>query len=145
VHADAIQASGLSPDIAMVVLAPVRARLDNGELMLRADPDLDVDTFTNLAGFPATGLTTKLYRALDTGLVYRWTGTAYVLTDDFAPVRLVAQTAVLGLPVGTTLNYRIDFDHVTFNEADQELPSFAVAAPTSDIVLDLTTAARASF
>ena len=42
---DEIQAATLSPDIAMVVLAPVDCRLDNGQLMLRADPDLDVDSW----------------------------------------------------------------------------------------------------
>ena len=31
------------------------------------------------------------------------------------------------------------FDHVTFSGGDQELASFAVAAATSDVVLDLTT------
>ena len=31
------------------------------------------------------------------------------------------------------------FDHVTFNGGDQELACFAVAAATSDVVLDLTT------
>jgi hypothetical protein len=34
------------------------------------------------------------------------------------------------------------FDHLTFNGDDQELASFAVAAPTSDVVLDLATAPR---
>ena len=87
-------------------------------------------------------LSTKLYRDASTDKVYRWTGSVYVLTDDFAPVRLVAQTAVLGLTAQMTLCYRLEFDHVTFNEADQSLPPFAFAAPTSDVVLDLTTVPR---
>jgi hypothetical protein len=123
----------------------VDARLDNGQLMLRADPDLDVDSFVNFAGFPATGLTTKLYRDLTTSKVYRWTGTAYVETTDYAPVRLVAQTAVLGLTVDMTLCYKIEFDHTTFGGADQVLPPFAFAAPTSDIILDLATVPRVAF
>lgn len=32
----------------------------------------------NLAAFPGTGSTTSFYKALDTGLAYRWTGAAYV-------------------------------------------------------------------
>ena len=63
-------------------------------------------------------------------------------TVDFAPVRLVAQTAVLGLTVDMTLCYRVEFDHTTFGGADQELPPFAFAAPTSDVILDLTTVTR---
>jgi hypothetical protein len=31
------------------------------------------------------------------------------------------------------------FDHVNFNGGDQELASFALAAATSDVVLDLAT------
>lgn len=137
-----IQAGTLSPTVSMLILAPIRARIDNGELMLRADPDRDVDNYANLAAFPGTGAADQLYRAVDTGLVYEWTGAAYSVTYDFAPVRLVAQTAVLGLPEGATLNYRLDFTNVVFNGGDQELASFAVAAPTSDLTLDLATAPR---
>lgn len=38
----------------------------------------DVLEFADLAGFPATGETGKMYVALDTGKVYRWSGSAYV-------------------------------------------------------------------
>ncbi len=37
----------------------------------------DVLTFANLASFPATGETGKIYIALDTSYSYRWTGSAY--------------------------------------------------------------------
>lgn len=37
----------------------------------------DVLEFANLAAFPATGEAGKLYTALDTNLVYRWSGTTY--------------------------------------------------------------------
>jgi len=137
-----IQAGTLSPNASMLILAPVRARIDNGQLMLRADPDKDVDNYATSANFPATGNTSQLYRAVNTGLVYEWTGSAYAVTFDFAPVRLVAQTAVLGLPVGATLNYRFDFTNVVFNGEDQTLASFAVPAPTADVLLDLATAPR---
>ena len=59
-------------------------------------------------------------------------------------VRVVAQTAVLGLPVDAILGYQISFDHVTYAQKDQHLPSFCVAAPTSDIILDLAVAPRIS-
>lgn len=38
----------------------------------------DVLEFANQAGFPSVGETSKLYVALDTNLLYRWSGSAYV-------------------------------------------------------------------
>lgn len=38
----------------------------------------DVLEFTNLAGFPATGVTSIIYVALDTNKIYRWSGSAYI-------------------------------------------------------------------
>jgi phage-related tail fiber protein len=38
----------------------------------------DVLEYANLAGFPGTGETAKLYVAIDTNNVYRWSGTVYV-------------------------------------------------------------------
>lgn len=38
----------------------------------------DVLEFTNLASFPVTGETGKIYVALDTNFTYRWSGSAYV-------------------------------------------------------------------
>ena len=38
----------------------------------------DVLEFTNLASFPVTGETGKIYLALDTNITYRWTGYVYV-------------------------------------------------------------------
>src|SRR4029077_11691763 len=142
VHANEIPAANLSPAAAMIVLAPIDARLDNGRLMLRADPDQVIHNYTSAATFPATGGTTFLYWAADVDKLYKWSGTAYVEVDRFAPVRLTAQTPVLELPPDAVLCYRIDFDHVTFGGADRELPSFAFKAPTADVVLDLSTAER---
>jgi hypothetical protein len=38
----------------------------------------DVEEYANLAAFPITGETGKIYVALDTGLVYRWSGSIYI-------------------------------------------------------------------
>ena len=38
----------------------------------------DVLEYANQAGFPATGETGKIYVALDTNKIYRWTGTVYI-------------------------------------------------------------------
>jgi hypothetical protein len=42
----------------------------------------DVLEYANLAGFPATGATAKIYIALDTGDIYRWSGSAYIKISD---------------------------------------------------------------
>ena len=43
----------------------------------------DVLEYANLAAFPGTGETGKIYLAQDTGASYRWTGTVYIkLSDD---------------------------------------------------------------
>ena len=43
----------------------------------------DVLEYTNLAAFPATGVSSTIYVALDTNKIYRWTGTVYV---EISPV-----------------------------------------------------------
>ena len=42
----------------------------------------DVLEYANLAGFPGTGETGKIYVALDTNNVYRWSGSVYVQTGN---------------------------------------------------------------
>ena len=143
VHVDEIPASALSPTAAMVVLAPVDARLDNGHLCLRAAPDQVIHSYTSQAAFPVTGGTTFLYWDAAADKLFKWNGSAYVEVDNFAPVRLAAQTAVLELPADAVLCYKCEFDHATFAGADRELPSFSFKAATTDIVLDLSTAERA--
>lgn len=39
-------------------------------------------SYANIAAFPATGETSRLYFAQDTALFYRWTGSAYTRTDS---------------------------------------------------------------
>lgn len=55
----------------------------------------DVLEFANLAGLPATGETGKVYVALDTNKVYRWSGTVYVELSSagVADVAIKLQTA----------------------------------------------------
>ena len=42
----------------------------------------DVLEFTNLAAFPETGEQGKIYTAIDTNLIYRWSGSSYLLIGD---------------------------------------------------------------
>jgi hypothetical protein len=59
----------------------------------------DVLNFANLASFPATGETGKIYIANDTNKQYRWTGSAYIqITNGF-----IASTT--DVPEGTNLYF----------------------------------------
>jgi len=51
----------------------------------------DVEEYADLASFPATGETGKIYVALDTNKIYRWSGSVYVeiSADAGAPVTSV--------------------------------------------------------
>ena len=42
----------------------------------------DVKEYDNLANFPATGETDKIYLAIDTGNIYRWSGSQYVQINN---------------------------------------------------------------
>ena len=50
----------------------------------------DVVEYANLAGFPVTGETSKIYVALDTNKIYRWSGSAYI---EISPVAGNSDTA----------------------------------------------------
>lgn len=57
----------------------------------------DVLEFTNLAGFPATGESGKIYVALDTNKTYRWSGTAYIYITSGAVDSVAGKTGVVTL------------------------------------------------
>ena len=57
----------------------------------------DVLEFVNLAGFPATGDTGKIYVAKDTNKTYRWGGTAYVYITSGAVDSVSGRTGVITL------------------------------------------------
>ena len=50
----------------------------------------DVEEYANLAAFPVTGESGKIYIALDTNLTYRWGGTAYV---EISPSLALGETS----------------------------------------------------
>lgn len=56
----------------------------------------DVLEFTNLASFPATGETGKVYVTLDTNLTYRWSGTIYVEISASLALGITSSTAYRG-------------------------------------------------
>jgi len=46
--------------------------------------------YANLAGFPGTGEAGKIYVALDTNLIYRWAGSAYVEISAGSPNAIIS-------------------------------------------------------
>lgn len=64
----------------------------------------DVLEYADLAHFPATGESGKIYVALDTNKTYRWSGTAYV---EISP------SIVIGTTTGTAFDGGSGYSHVT--------------------------------
>jgi len=56
----------------------------------------DVLEFANLAAFPATGESDKIYIAVDTNLTYRWSGTQYVVIASSLALGETESTAYRG-------------------------------------------------
>lgn len=71
----------------------------------------DVLEFANLAAFPGTGETGKIYVALDTNKTYRWTGSIYVevspgdVTSVNGAIGAVVLSSSTDWTTGTTFNY----------------------------------------
>jgi phage-related tail fiber protein len=57
----------------------------------------DVLEYANLAGFPATGETGKIYVAIDTNKTYRWSGSAYIYITSGAVDSVAGKTGVVTL------------------------------------------------
>jgi hypothetical protein len=65
----------------------------------------DVLEFANLASFPATGESGKIYIAIDTNLTYRWGGSSYVVMSSSLALGETPSTAYRGD------NGKIAYDH----------------------------------
>jgi hypothetical protein len=57
----------------------------------------DVLEYANLASFPGTGTTGKIYVALDTNKTYRWSGSAYIYINSGAVDSVAGKTGVVTL------------------------------------------------
>jgi len=60
----------------------------------------DVLEYADLAAFPATGETGKIYVALDTNKCYRWSGSAYIMITSGAVDSVNGETGVVVLDAG---------------------------------------------
>jgi hypothetical protein len=55
-----------------------------------------VNEYANLAAFPVTGVSNTIYTAIDTGIIYRWSGSVYVvLSANLADAAWTAWTPTL--------------------------------------------------
>lgn len=76
----------------------LKADLENGKIPATQLPSYvdDVLEFTNLASFPATGESGKIYIAIDTNLTYRWGGSSYVVMSSSLALGETSSTAYRG-------------------------------------------------
>ena len=75
----------------------------------------DVLEFADFAAFPGSGTTGKIYVAIDTGFVYRWSGSAYI--------QIAASAAVWGTITGT-LSAQTDLQTALNLKANLASPTF---------------------
>lgn len=75
-----------------------KADLENGKIPATQLPSYvdDVLEFANLASFPATGESGKIYIAIDTNLTYRWGGSSYVVMSSSLALGETSSTAYRG-------------------------------------------------
>ena len=99
----------------------------------------DALEFANLAAFPVTGVSGKIYIALNTNLIYRWTGSTYVLIGDGTGVDVVG--------VGASSFVRYDVAQTLSNDDKARVQTtlgMSIYALTSSLSSYLTTSTAAS-
>ena len=92
----------------------------------------DVLEFANLAGFPATGETGKIYVALDTNKTYRWSGSAYVWINSIAGNADTATKLITARTIAATgdATWSVSFDGSANASAALTLASSGVSPGT---------------
>ncbi len=104
----------------------------------------DVQEFANLAAFPVTGETGKMYVALDTNKVYRWSGSVYIFITSGAVDSVNGKTGVVvinkadvGLGnVDNTSDANKPISSATQIALDLKLPYSQLGAPNGAASLD---------
>ncbi len=134
----------------------VDGKIPAGELPSYVDDVLD---FANLAAFPATGETSKIYIANDTNLTYRWSGSAYVNISQSLALGETSATAYRGdrgkvaydhsqtfsgNPHGTTIGDIADLSGILVNKISQSQAEIkAVATGTNTLTATIAPAITA--
>ncbi len=99
----------------------------------------DVLEYVNLAGFPVTGETSKIYVAVDTNRTYRWTGTIYVEISPTAGNADSATKLLTSRSISATGDaaWTVNFDGTANVTAGLTLASTGVVADTySSVTVD---------
>ena len=73
----------------------------------------DVESYSSVSAFPATGETGKVYIAEDTNLTYRWSGSAYVSIGNDLALGTTSSTAFRGDYGSTAYQHATDTDRIT--------------------------------
>lgn len=100
----------LKANLSLVGAASGIASLDSGGLVPTGQLPSYVDDvleYANLAAFPGTGVSGKIYIAIDTGFTYRWSGSAYALVGPASGVtnfQLTFNNGGSGAASGTTFD-----------------------------------------
>lgn len=95
----------------------------------------DVLEYANLASFPATGESGKIYIAIDTNLTYRWGGSSYVVMSSSLALGETSSTAYRG-DIG-----KIAYDHSQVTH-DKTLVGLGNVDNTSDLNKPISTATQ---
>lgn len=92
----------------------------------------DVLEFANLASFPATGESGKIYIAIDTNLTYRWGGSSYVVMSSSLALGETSSTAYRGD------RGKIAYDHsqATGNPHNTKLEELSDVSGTDTTIVD---------
>ena len=102
----------------------------------------DVLEYADLASFPVTGETGKIYVAIDTSKCYRWSGSAYIQITSGAVDSVNGQTGVVTL-VTDDINEGVTPTNLWFTE--QRAKDAAVADSITDGISDVAPSQNAVF
>lgn len=98
----------------------------------------DVEEYADLASFPVTGESGKIYIALNTNYQYRWSGSVYVDITDKARPLTFELFGLIEVPVSTSYNTpRLVEDAKTFSTAvltiaDAQIGSLEIIVKSTD-------------
>lgn len=133
---DVLLATSMDPRPTGFVTNSMSGRLrSDGRLCLRDAPDGTRVDAASRAAFPAVGDPGNYYVAADSGVFYRWSGGVYVEILPYQPMRLLADTPVLGL--ASPLFYAVSFSGVTVAGQLARISGFTFQALPGDGVLNL--------
>lgn len=105
----------------------VAGKVPAGQLPSYVD---DVLEYANLAAFPGTGETGKIYVAIDTGSTYRWSGSAYVLLQAAYTLPTASDSVLGGVKIGSGLS--IAGGVVSVDGAGQSFAAYTITPSTGD-------------